>query len=265
MVIVFCAICGTFSDGVNIPAFTVSSFAGTHVLANGGDGSKASSTTIGSPTDVWVNPAGELFLTDANYNIVRKVATDGIINSFAGSGRITLSGNGGKATSAGMIAYGICGDTANSFMYFVDGIANTVRRLEVSSNIIDAFAGSGSVINDNGPATNAKLSSSVTYCAVDTVGDVYLSDTGNNLIRKVTTGNGFITSVAGVAGLSTFVADGAPATSSPLNSPQQIYLDTTATLYIYVKTHYRVRKLDLTLTIDKSLVTVIGKMWFILC
>ncbi len=247
-----------FNKGVTAvnPVFTVSTIAGIKQNGDGAEGSKATSAAIGQSVDIWHNPAGELFISDSTYNFVRKVSSDGTMSHFAGTGSSTSSGNDGKATSAGIRTYGICGDTVNSFMYFAEANNNLVRRLEVSSNIVTAFAGSGNDINDNGPATSANINGPI-YCSVDTVGDVYITDKNNNLIRKVTISSGIITSVAGVYGYTAYYGEGLPVTSSALNSPQQIFLDSTATLYIYVRTHARVRKLDLTAT-DKTLVTVIG-------
>ncbi len=254
----FFAMSGIFSQCVvaDDPVFKVSSVVGINQQGDDADGSKASSAKIGKPVDVWLNPAGEQFIADNTYFVVRKVSTDGTFSRFAGTGSSTASGNGGKATSAGLTIRGMCGDTANSMMYFTSTSDHTVRRIQLSNNIITAFAGLGSAINDNGKATSAKLNTPFN-CAVDTMGNVFIADKLNYLVRKVTISTNIITSVAGVAGSITFVADGAPATSSPLDAPQHIYLDSSATLYIFVYNHYRVRKMDLTSN-NKALVTVIG-------
>ncbi len=252
-----------FSKGViaDIPNFKVSTVLGTGVTGSDDDGTKATSAKIGSPYDVWLNPSGELFVADYDRYVVRKVSADGIMTRFAGN-YITggsSAGNGGLATGTAMRNVAICGDTANTVMYLMDTSQSSARRLELSSSIITLFAGASGITNNvDGPATSASMSQP-TSCAVDTAGDVYINTKYNNLIRKVTISSGIITTVAGVIGSTTFVADGAPATSSPLNGPQQIYLDSTATLYINVRNHFRVRKLDLTST-DKALVTVIGEI-----
>ncbi len=261
LVVAFFITLSIFSKGVkaDMPIFGVSTIAGTGSTGNSADGSKASSAAIGQASNVWLNPAGEIFIGDQGYDIARKVTTSGIMSRFAGSGSSTSSGNGGNAKLAGMSPYGICGDTANTYIYIAEFSLNTVRRIQVSNNILTGFAGGGSAINDNGKATSAKLSSP-SSCAVDTVGNVYITDRGNSLIRKVTISSGIINIVAGVVGSTTVAAGSVPATSSPLNSPFQIYLDSTATLFINVKSHNLVRKIDLTST-SKTLVTVIGKFF----
>ncbi len=266
---VFFGLWSNFSKCVvaDTPMYGVSIVAGIGGSSgNVADDSVATSSKIGAPFDVWLNPAGEIFMADLAYAYIRKVSTDGIISKFVGTGSTTSSGNGGRAINAGIVPYGICGDTANIYMYFAESSPGTVRRLEVSSNIINAFAGSGTAYNDNGPATNAKLNKPVS-CVVDTMGNVYITDSGNSSIRKVAisgTSGGIITTVAGVGLGGGIAADGAPATSSPMNGPYQIYIDSTATLFINIKTQYFVRKVDLAST-KKAVYTVIGKFFFAFC
>jgi sugar lactone lactonase YvrE len=114
---------------------------------------------------------------------------------------------------------------------------------------ISTFAGGGSSLGDNGPATSAQLSSPLGV-AVDAAGNLYIADTNNNRIRKVS--GGVITTVAG-NGTAGFSGDSGPATSIQLNAPSGVAVDTAGNLYIADTNNNRVRKVS-----DGIITTVAG-------
>ena len=81
---------------------TISTFAGFGVEGQGGDGGAATGALLDTPTAVVLDAAGNLYIADTNNNRIRKVGTDGIITTFAGTGSAASSGDGGPATSAGV-------------------------------------------------------------------------------------------------------------------------------------------------------------------
>jgi hypothetical protein len=105
---------------------------------------------------------------------------------------------------------------------------------------IQTFAGGGLSLGDNGPVTGARLSGPQGV-AVDSAGNVFIADTKNNRIRKVS--NGVITTVAG-NGTAGFSGDNGPATSAQLNMPSSIALDSTGNLYINDEWNNRIRKVS---------------------
>ncbi len=112
-------------------------------------------------------------------------------------------------------------------MYIADYINQRIRKVTVSSGIITTFAGTGtnSYSGDNGPATSAALYYP-NAVSIDAAGDVYIADTLNHRIRKVTVATGIITTIAG-NGASTYSGDGGAATSASLYWPSAVTVDST--------------------------------------
>ena len=115
------------------------------------------------------------------------------------------------------------------------------RIRKASNGVITTVAGNGTFgfSGDNGPATSAQLIPA--WIAVDSAGNLYIDDYGNNRIRKVS--NGVITTVAG-NGTSSFSGDNGPATSAQLSRPYGVAVDTAGNLYIADYLNYRVRKVS---------------------
>jgi hypothetical protein len=215
---------------------------------NPGDGGPATSATLGSPMEMAVDPAGNLYIADNYTGQIRKVDTKGIITSFAGgpARAIGNSGDGGPAASSILNSpAGVAADSAGN-VYIADTGNNRIRKVDIYG-IITNFAGSASRIvgntGDGGRATAALLDYP-TAVAVDPAGDVYIADTGNKRIRKVDT-NGVITNFAGNAmGTFGYTGDGGPATSAYLADPTGVAADAAGDVYIDDYQADRIRKVD---------------------
>jgi len=114
-------------------------------------------------------------------------------------------------------------------IYIADTFNNRIRKVTVSTGIISTIAGTGigSYSGDNGAATSAALS----YprgVGLDTAGNVYIADTLNNRIRKVTISTGIITTIAGT-GTASYSGDNGPATSATLYYPYGVAVDSAGT------------------------------------
>jgi len=158
--------------------------------------------------------------------------TPGIISTVAGTGTAGFSGDGGPATSAelnGAVRLAIDG-VGN--LYIADFNNQRIRKVDGATGIITTVAGTGTAgfTGDGGLATNAELNHADAF-AVDTAGNLYLSDSANNVVRKVTAGTGIITTVVGT-GSAGFTGDGGLATSARLSNPAGIALDDARNLYI---------------------------------
>jgi len=194
------------------PDGIITTFAGTGTSGFGGDGGPATLAQLGTILSLAIAPDGSLYMADQGNFRIRRVGTDGIIETVAGTGVPGFSGDGGPATRAGLdnprgIAVGQDGS-----LYIADNAR--VRRV-TPDGVIRTIAGTGSVgfTGDGGPATEAsfRLLSAVTVAPDDTL---YLADTGNFRVRWMRPG-GTINTIAG-NGVSGTEGDGGPAREARL-------------------------------------------------
>jgi N-acetylneuraminic acid mutarotase len=208
-----------------------------------GDGEAATSAELNAPFGAVVDSSGNLYIADADNNCIRKVtASTGIITTVAGNGTEGYSGDGGAATSAELdTPTGVAVDTSGN-LYIVDLNNDLIRKVTASTGIITTVAGNGTLgySGDGGAATSAELNSPFGV-AVDASGNIYIADSGNNNIRKVTASTGIITTVAG-NGTGGYSGDSGVATSAELNSPFGVAVDASSNLYIADSGNNRIRK-----------------------
>jgi hypothetical protein len=199
-----------------------------------GDGGQATAATLSGPMGIAFDKAGNLYIADTHNSLVRKVAANGIITTFAGTGAGGYSGNGGLATLAVLRdPQAVVPDNLGN-VYIADSQNSVIRKVVLATGIITTVAGTSvqGYSGDGGPATSAQMVGSYGI-AVDAAGNFYFSDSDNGVIRKVTVSTGIITTIAGT-GLcygSCARGDGGPATSAKLTFPEGIAFDGNGNLY----------------------------------
>ncbi|MBS1587403.1 MAG: T9SS type A sorting domain-containing protein [Bacteroidetes bacterium] len=217
----------------------VSTVVGNGTAGFSGDGSAAVSAQLNMPYGICFDKEGNLYIVDQlNYRI-RKVNTSGIITTVAGTGIGGSTGDGGLATLAKIYSpIAICVDQSNN-LYFTD--SGRVRKINTTTGVISAYAGSGAVgfAGDGASALTASFSFPQGL-AINNSGNLYISDDNNDRIRKVDA-IGIIHTVAG-NGISGYNGDGGKADTSALNSPRGIALDSCGNLYIVDNGNHRIRK-----------------------
>jgi sugar lactone lactonase YvrE len=172
----------------------ITTVAGNGSAGYSGDGYAATNASLNSPGCVALDANGNLFVGD-NARI-RRVDTNGIITTVAGSASTGFSGDGGYATNAALIgASGVTSDSRGN-LFFADYGNNRIRKVD-SNGIITTFAGMGSPFSwgDGGPATNAAIVP--TYVTADVFGNILAADNYGNSVREIDT-NGIITTLIGV-------------------------------------------------------------------
>ncbi|MBI3696509.1 MAG: hypothetical protein HY238_16920 [Acidobacteria bacterium] len=229
----------------------ITTVAGNGISGFSGDGGRATAASITAAMGVAVDAAGNLYIADRFNTRIRRVSPDGIISTFAGSGAggpPGASGDGGLATAASIgDVRGVTVDAAGN-IYFASTF-NRVWRVD-SQGIIRVVAGGGSAgfAGDGGPATRASLSRP-TGVVVDSAGNLYIADSDNARVRRVSP-NGVITTFAG-DGSYRLSADGTSAVESYLFGPRSVVVDAAGNVLIADPVDLRVRRLapDGTLTI----------------
>jgi sugar lactone lactonase YvrE len=223
---------------------------GTFAWSGGGDGGPAASAQLTGPCGVAVDTSGNLYILDSPDNRIRQVSADGIIHTAAGGG--SGVGEGGPATAAQLFQpMGMAVDAAGN-LYIADRQLKRIRKVS-TSGIISSIAGNG-IFGFNGDgklALDANLSSP-SDVAVDAAGNLYIADSGNNRVRKVTE-DGIIHTVAG-NGSTGFSGDGGPAIEALISSQTALAVDAAGDLYIADRGNNRVRKV----TEDGIIHTVAG-------
>jgi uncharacterized protein (TIGR03437 family) len=213
---------------VTIATGKISTVVGNGNLGFSGDGGAATSAMMHLNTGLAIDPSGNLYIADSLNNRVRKVAGT-TISTIAGSGGYSYSGDGGPATAAQLNTPEAVAVDAAGNIYFADTANNVVRQIS-SKGVINTIAGNGTAGfgGDGGAAGSAQLSAPQGL-AVDASGNVFVADTANARVRKIS--GGTITTVAG-SGTQGYGGDGAAATSAQLNTPVGLAVDKAGNIYI---------------------------------
>jgi uncharacterized protein (TIGR03437 family) len=217
--------------------------AGNGVAGYSGDGAAVTSASINYPDTVAVDSKGNLYFSDTLNGAIRMITPTGIISTFAGSQVLGIggTGDGGPATSAELdLPAGIAFDSAGN-LYIADSGNFRIRMVTASTGIITTIAGSGTqgFSNGTGAATSAHLNGT-RQIAVAPNGAIYIADSHNNQIRKIS--NGIISLVAGSpTALSGYSGDGGLAVQALLNAPTGVAVDSAGNIYICDKDNDRIR------------------------
>jgi len=223
---------------------SISTAIGTGGVAGySGDGGPANLCRLYEPGSICIDNEGNIFISDYGNNVIRKVASSGIITTFAGTGGEGYSGDGGQATNAQFKSpTGVATDDDGN-IFIADHVNNVVRKIS-SSGIITTIAGTGvsGYSGDGGPAIAAKLS--LPYAiVVDNSGNIIFSEIGNYIVRKVDA-SGIISTIAG-NGTFGDSGEGGPATAAQLKYPGFMAIHPkTGELYIPVDANKKVMKVS---------------------
>ena len=231
----------------------ISTVAGDGTQGYSGDGGAATAAAqLNSPTGVALDSANNLYIADTSNHRIRKADSAGTLTTVAGDGTAGFSGAGGAAAAAQLNSpTGVALDGAGN-LYIADWGNNSIRKVD-SAGIIFTVAGNGTqgFGGDGGAAASAQLNSPQGV-ALDGSGNLYIADTSNHRIRKITLAPGFalgtlstgtISTVAG-SGTAGYGGDGGAAASAQLNYPTGVALDGANNLYIADTLNHRIRKVD---------------------
>jgi trimeric autotransporter adhesin len=222
------------------PDGIISTFAGTGVGGYSGDGGPATQAQIEPYGKMTVDAIGNLYFTDGINHIIRRITPEGVVSTYAGNGQLATTpnnGNNGQATKAslGLFSGGLAVDSAGN-LYLAEDYTNQIRVI-APSGIITTFAGSGTLGFKDGPAASAEFY--VPYgIALDSAGDLFVADTSNGVVRKVSAGT--VSTVAGTP-VYGFSGDGGPALQATFRFPEGVTVGGDGNLYIEDTGNFRIR------------------------
>ena len=242
----------------------ITTVAGSGTAAYSGDGEAATGATLDYPRGVALGAGGKIFIADSATSVVRLVQ-GGVITTYAGVGFSTCSpstgvcGDGGAANSANLNTPNGVAVDSNGNLFIADTGDNRIRRVDGTTLNISTVAGTGTACaappacGDGGQATLAQLNSP-TGIAVDAADDIFIADSGDNLVRRVDGTTQVITTVA-FNGTATFSGDGGLAALASMAAPNKVAVDPAGNLYIGGGFDEVVRRVDFA---TQTIATVAG-------
>ncbi len=221
--------------------------AGTGKGGFSGDGGPAAQARLHAPHDVAVDSMGRIYIADTYNHRIRRVDQRGVIQTIAGNGNDRLAGDLGPAVKASLSNPQGIGFTADGRLLIADTYHHVIRVVD-KSGIIRRFVGTEAGLSgDGGPAERAQISLPMAVAGAPD-GSVYLCDTGNNRIRRVTA-EGVISTIAGsgpgsgTAGAG-FGGDGGPVGAARLFAPSDIKVLPSGEVLFSDSGNNRVRKIS---------------------
>ena len=227
----------------------ISTFAGVGVSGFAGDNGPAVQARFAQPMGIALGPDGTLYVADRDNHRIRKIDSYGTITTIAGNGTAAFSGDGGPAAQA-QLSFPTGVFVGPNGIYVADWGNARIRRID-PQGIMSTVAGNGVIgfSGDRGPAVAAALNEPRNVIVVG--GFLFIADSGNHRIRRVTLADGTINTFAGT-GAAGFSGDNGPAASAQLNFPQAISLGSDGALYIADTDNHRVRRVAAALQVSGS-------------
>ncbi|MFZ4584145.1 MAG: hypothetical protein ACOYNI_02865 [Acidimicrobiia bacterium] len=232
-----------------------------------GDGGAATSAKMNAPIGVVAGTGSTFWVSDSSNQVIRYVNASGVISTVAFGGTGVSAGDGGQAAAAQLVGQNtgstapsvpIATDNTRGFLYVADFYR--VRRVNLSTGVISTYAGtmgSAGTAGDGGAATSATLGNVAGLAVDQTSGDLYIADSGNHRIRKVTFSTGVITKIAGTGGANV-TNDGAVSGTSTISSPYQLALTSSGDLLVAETGAHKIRKISAPLDGTGILSTFMG-------
>ncbi len=207
-----------------------------------GDNGLPTAALLNTPEGLALDSNGALYIADTKNNVVRYIdPVTQTIRTVVGDGTAGFQGDGGSALTARLSApWGLAADPAGN-LYIADLNNNRIRKVRNGTISTIMGDGSGTLATDGQPASITPIYNPAAV-AVDVAGNVYVADSGHNVVRKINAVTGVATAVAGIVS-PTYSGDGAPANAAGIYGPYALTLDSAGNLYIADIFHHRIREI----------------------
>ena len=212
----------------------VSTLAGSE--SEGNTDSTSVNARFAYPHDVAVDASGNVYVTDRGNHKIRKISPSGVVSTLAGSGS-EGSNDGTGANASFYFPNGVAVDTSGN-VYVADTNNHKIRKISPSC-VVETFAGSGFQGRTNGAGTCASLSYP-TSVALDAIGNVYVADSGNHKIRRISP-SGMVSTFAGSGSEGSTDGTG---TGASFRSPTGVAVDASGNVYVADYYNHKIRKIS---------------------
>jgi len=207
-------------------AGVVTTLAGTAGITGSADGTGAAAQ-FNSPSGVAVDASGNVYVADSGNSTIRMITSAGVVTTLAGSAAATGSTDGTGAAALFNGPANVAVDSTHN-VYVADTNNDTIRKI-TSAGVVTTLAGTAGVTGSLDGTGTAALFSGPTDLALDVAGNLYVADTNNNTVRKITA-LGVVSTLAGTAG-TVGSADGTGA-AAQFNDPSGVVVDATGNVYV---------------------------------
>ncbi len=180
-----------------------------------------------SPSSVTVDSSGNVYVADTTNHTIRKISPSTAVTTLAGSAGLPGSTDGTGASARFSAPWGVAVDSSG-FVYVADTNNKTIRKITPGGTVTTLAGLAGSAGSADGTGSGARFGNPHGV-AVDSAANVYVADTGNNTIRRITSA-GVVTTLAGLAG--TFGSADGTGGSARFYAPASIAADDAGNLYV---------------------------------
>jgi sugar lactone lactonase YvrE len=193
----------------------------------GATNATGTAASFNGPCGVAVDNLGNVYVADYYNRLIREITSGTVVMTLAGQAGVMGTTNATGTAASFSYPQGVAVDTSGN-VYVADGLDDLIRKI-TSGGIVSTLAGQAGVTG----ATNATGTAATFYdpvgVAVDSSGNVYVAEYGNNDIRKITSG-GVVTTLAGQAGVTG--ATNATGTAASFNGPGGVAVDNLGNIYV---------------------------------
>jgi sugar lactone lactonase YvrE len=230
-------------------AGTVTTFAGNVSNRGNHDGS-GTSAWFSAPTGIAADSAGNLYVADTYTDTIRKITSAGTVTTLAGTAAVRGHANGTGTAATFNYPTGVAVDGSGN-LFVADSYNDTIRKI-TSEGVVTTLAGDYQISGSaDGSGSNAYFNQPWGI-AVDGVGNVYVSDSGNCTVRSIAS-DGTVSTVAGYAGLAGLL-DGA-GTNALFNQPRGLVLDGSGNIFLADSGNAAIRKISVNATVSTPAMT----------
>ncbi len=217
------------------PADVVTTYAGTAPHPGSADG-KQSAAQFSGPTAAATDAAGNMYIADTTNNTIRKITPADVVTTLAGTAGVTGSNDGTGSAAQFNSPQGLTVDASGNV--YVSDTGNNTIRLVTPAGVVTTLAGSAGASGSSDGTGTAALFNRPLGIVIDTANNLYVADSGNDTIRKITPA-GAVTTLAGMAG----VTGGMDATGNAarFNTPAGLAIDASANIYVADSGNYTIR------------------------